>query len=382
MSRSYDREDQEKEQSAQSRMTLSQGRGGGSDDSANAELIAAIEQAAEGKPSVSAFIDRLQKKGVQAIPSVQASGNLNGMSYRFHDRITKGSTLGRGYTASGLQKRLGVEFEPGRDLPAITRAVEAAGYRTQIRELNSERDESRRMRDKETGLSDNQRGTLRDVGSFRTVTVEDLVKQRYGGRTGEFDRDMRVLSERGLAQRRSGVHAKSGTRFQVVVLTPQGRNLLRDEERDGGGDQQFHAGLVKPQEIRHDIGIYKMFQAEAATIEREGGSIKRVVLDFELKKKAFRELNREGGANRKQEIAEELSLQVVNGKFVFPDLRIEYEDQDQEQSKVDLELATGDYKASQVRAKHAAGLKIYAPSTAIGSPALQDPGMISQLISM
>ena len=46
-----------------------------------------------------------------------------------------------------------------------------------------------------------------------------------------------------------------------------------------------------------------------------------------------------------------------------------------------LELATGDYKTGQVQAKRAAGLKIYAPDSALGSPALKDPELISGLIS-
>jgi hypothetical protein len=50
--------------------------------------------------------------------------------------------------------------------------------------------------------------------------------------------------------------------------------------------------------------------------------------------------------------------------------------------RVDLELATGDYKTGQVQAKHAAGLKIYAPSSALGSPAFQDPEIVAGLISL
>src|SRR5580704_3298256 len=86
--------------------------------------------------------------------------------------------------------------------------------------------------------------------------------------------------------------------------------------------------------------------------------------------------------SRKRGIAEQHGLHVHDGRIVFPDLRIEYETRDQEMDKVDLELATGDYKASQVRAKHSAGLKIYAPDTAVGSPALQQQGLIAELISL
>jgi hypothetical protein len=49
--------------------------------------------------------------------------------------------------------------------------------------------------------------------------------------------------------------------------------------------------------------------------------------------------------------------------------------------KVDLELTTADYKSSQLRAKAAAGFKLYAPVSAAGSPALQDPEIVTSLIS-
>ena len=73
---------------------------------------------------------------------------------------------------------------------------------------------------------------------------------------------------------------------------------------------------------------------------------------------------------------------MVQGKVVFPDLRIEYEARDQEPSKVDLELATAAYKTEQVQAKRAAGLRIYSPEDAPRSPALQDPEIVAGLISL
>jgi hypothetical protein len=35
-----------------------------------------------------------------------------------------------------------------------------------------------------------------------------------------------------------------------------------------------------------------------------------------------------------------------------------------------------------MRTKHAAGLKIYAPDGAAGSPAIQDPEIVAELISL
>ena len=368
------------------------GPGDAARSQSHAEIIAAIEASVAGKPTLSEFIERLELRGVQAVPSVQRSGRLNGISYRFGGQTIQGSRLGRAYTAQGLQQRKGVQYAPERDDVAVRIAVERAGVRLPDRsEVSELSNRERRTRDADTGLSPDQMGTLTDIGRFRTVNVEDLIQHRYAGNAAQFDRDMRVLIEAGMAERRSIHHAKSRAAYTVAVLTHRGRSLLRSEEKRRGDEsrpQTFYAGFVKPGEVRHDIGIYRMYQAEAARIERAGGSIRRVTLDFELKKRLFSELNREKERSdsdyesRKAEIAERNGLHVHHGRVVIPDLRIEFETRDHEMNKVDLELATDDYKHSQVRAKHAAGLKIYAPDTAAGSPALQQDGLIAELISL
>src|SRR5205085_5598736 len=47
----------------------------------------------------------------------------------------------------------------------------------------------------------------------------------------------------------------------------------------------------------------------------------------------------------------ENGLTVVNGKIQIPDLRLEYEDHDDNPAKVDLELATGHYRHGSLAAK-------------------------------
>ena len=320
------------------------------------------------------------------------------MSYRVRGRTIKGSSIGREYTAQGLQHRKGVKYDANRDGSALRRALENAGLARAdlndskpVRNQDSPEGRESRTRDRESGLSPDQKALLAEVGKFRTVKAEDLTQHRYGGNFSRCQQDIRALSKRGFAERRSVRHSKSGQEYKVVVLTKQGRNHLRKagkERPEREPRQQFHAGFVKPAEVRHDVGIYRMYQAEEGRIERAGGTVKRVVLDFELKKQVFGELNKEKDpadpdySARKEEIAARHGLKVVSGSVVFPDLRIEFETRDQEMDKVDLELATGDYKKSQMQAKHAAGLRIYAPANAAGSPAHHDPEIIAGLISL
>src|SRR6266704_1534849 len=109
-----------------------------------------------------------------------------------------------------------------------------------------------------------------------------------------------------------------------------------------------------------------MYQAEAAHIHEQGGRIKRIVLDFELKKKAYAPLARaraisiEEYKRQQAEIAEAHGLKVIDGKIRLPDLRIEYETATGEAARVDLELATEHYRGDHMSAKSQAGFKIYA----------------------
>lgn len=123
---------------------------------------------------------------------------------------------------------------------------------------------------------------------------------------------------------------------------------------------------MKPREVAHDAAIYRLYPTEAAHIEGEGGRVKRVVLDFELKKRVYSPLAKarmisEAEYSRKQvQVAQENGLRVVQGKIRFPDLRIEYETVRGEAAWVDLELATEHYRGDHMAAKDRAGFKIYA----------------------
>jgi hypothetical protein len=76
---------------------------------------------------------------------------------------------------------------------------------------------------------------------------------------------------------------------------------------------------------------------ETDRIEKEGGKVRRVILDFELKKRVYSPLAKAVDlppaeyADRQEEIARENILRVVDGHIVLPDLRLEYETRDGEE---------------------------------------------------
>src|SRR5262249_37306260 len=155
-------------------------------------------------------------------------------------------------------------------------------------------------------------------------------------------RDLRELQAQGLVHVRSVWSGPRSKELTVVVLTKQGKQLLKEHGQVTPG-QAIHSGFVKPREVRHDAAIYRMFQAEKQRIERAGGLVRRVVLDYELKKKVYSPLAKAKHlppldyARKQAEIAGQNGLKVIDGKIPLPDLRIEYETQDGDVARVDLE---------------------------------------------
>ena len=223
--------------------------------------------------------------------------------------------------------------------------------------------------------------TLEDIGRFRTVMVRDLQQFRYGGNASKLREDMRSLSEQGLVQRRYVTLGRGGERAPVVTLTDRGKALL-DSESSLGNDapQEFHAGFVKPSEIEHDAALYRVYQAETAEIERHGGAVERVVLDYELKGSINRDINAAGVLSPedldqlREQVAAAHLLSVVDRKIPLPDLRIEYQTANGDAARVDLELTTEHYKKSQIAAKANAGFKTYslAPGGSRGGSPVRD----------
>jgi len=355
------------------------GRNDGARSDTIPRLRETIDRVAQDRPTMSELIDRLERAGIRAIPSIQKSGRLNGMSYKVNGAVVRGSDLGRAYTAEGLQKSRGVRYDPGRDR---LRLAEAANERDPLVSARMPRETTERIRNRANrtrefeGLSPAQRAALREIGRFRTVSVPDFIRIQYRSDRGAWRQDFSRLASQKLVEQRSVVvatHSKTRGRnvqsMPVVVLTQKGKDLVRRCDKDARSHQQaVYAGFVKPREVAHDAAIYRMYQAEAAVIAGKGGQVLRVVLDFELKKRVYSPLAKARSlqpieyARKQAQVALDNGLKVVEGKIRFPDLRIEYEAASGEACRVDLELATEHYRGEHMAVKGQAGFKIYADS--------------------
>ena len=204
--------------------------------------------------------------------------------------------------------------------------------------------------------------TLRELGTFRAVDSEALAEIGYAGNRDRLEQDLRNLIRQSLITRRS-VEGPEKERIQVLTLTKAGQRFLAKQKLMPKGQPIYH-GLVKPKEARHDASLYRLYQKAARQIEREGGTVRKVALDYELKKRINKELTQLGAdrhnPGKKNEIAQAHGVRAVNGRVVVPDLQIEYENAEGQLARVNLELATKHYRPGQLQAKAQAGFTLYA----------------------
>lgn len=254
-----------------------------------------------------------------------------------------------------------------RNIPTDnTRRSEAAHAREQISVRDDGNDSPRAyyLRDRAYLLRGSEIHSLTEVGKFRVVTAQDLTNHAYGGDRDMMERDTRRLVREGLLTDKTIPIPQKKT-LRVLTLTKAGHRLLKSSNRLPE-DQVIYHGLLKAREARHDADLYRLYQKEAARIQRAGGRPLRVVLDYELKRNVNRDVALLGpdkdNPDRKDQIAQKHGLNVVNGKIPVPDLRVEYETAELEVRHLDLELATRDYRPRALADKAAAGFSLYTRS--------------------
>jgi hypothetical protein len=214
-----------------------------------------------------------------------------------------------------------------------------------------------RDRDRVYEINGDESRVLATVGAFRIVAESDLHDGRDDTRKAQ-----RHLEQEGLLR-------TSPLSFddRAVVLTDRGGDLLEANryERDDRSHeprQTFWAGLRKPRELTHDTQVYRAYQRAEERLRDGGGRVRRIVLDYELKRdyqRFLHERNRgkkdcDGRPDREPEEiarwAREHELPYDDGHVRFPDARIEYEDRDGRLRHADLEVVTGHYRGAHTGA--------------------------------
>ena len=203
--------------------------------------------------------------------------------------------------------------------------------------------------------------TLKELGRFRVISSEDLSRFGYDENRARLEQDLQHLKNQRLISDRQ-IEAHTGPTFRVFTLTKEGKQFLRHHNLVPK-EQALYDGFVKPKELAHDAGLYRLYQRIATEIEMNGGSVRRVILDYELKERLYRDLSGPSANAPEQQrlqAAAKHGLKVVNESIPIPDLRIEYENDAKEIERIDLELATREYRPQGLAAKARAGFHLYA----------------------
>jgi DNA-binding PadR family transcriptional regulator len=202
------------------------------------------------------------------------------------------------------------------------------------------------------------------------VFDRDLREGRYRDDDDRLDDDLRSLVRQGLVESRTITADHHGHSMRVLALSDDGRDLLQDHRRSagflsGGSEVRVHSGFGKRSDLIHNASLYRMYQVEAAAIERRGGTIRSVVLEGDLKCEVYHRAQ-PGGALSDDlrhallfEAAHRCEIPVVNDHLEFPDIRVEYDMPRGHGGRVDLELITAQYRGGAIAAKAAAGFTMY-----------------------
>ncbi len=210
---------------------------------------------------------------------------------------------------------------------------------------------------------------LATVGAFRVVVESDLHDLRDDAQSSR--RTLKHLENEGLI-RTSPLSSED----RAVTLTDRGRDLLEAnryerDDRSHEPSQAFYAGVRKPRELTHDTKVYRAYERAEERLRGQGGRVRRVVLDYELKRdyqRFLHERNRgkkdcDGRPDREPEEiarwAREHELPYDDGHVRFPDARIEYEDREGRSRHEDIEVVTAHYRGAHAGGAAKSGFTCY-----------------------
>jgi hypothetical protein len=226
-----------------------------------------------------------------------------------------------------------------------------------------------RLRERIHAIDGTDSRILATVGAFRVVAERDLEPSIE--RSTSARHRVRRLEAEGLLRRTLFAPGE-----RVVSLTTEGRDLLEAHRRDGNDDrhtgrQAFYTGVRKPRELSHDSQFYRAYLRAQERLSGRGARVRRVVLDYELKRDYQRFLqarsrgrkDHDGRPDREPEEirlwAREHNLPYFDDAVHFPDLRIEYDDRDGGLRHEDVEVTTAHYRGAHAAATARCGFAQY-----------------------
>lgn len=213
---------------------------------------------------------------------------------------------------------------------------------------------------------------LTTVGAFRTVPAHDL-RDHAGREARARSGELYALRRAGLV--RTTTTVLHGRRTTLVALTRHGHQLLGGH-RARGAEQTFYRGAARARELTHDSQLYRAYLRAADRLAGRGASVRRVILDAELKRE-YQQFLQEGNRGRPdsdgrptpdrdavETWAKAHNLPFFDDRVHFPDVRVEYETVDGGREIEDLEVMTPHYRGAHAADKVRAGWAPFDPRVA------------------
>ena len=212
-------------------------------------------------------------------------------------------------------------------------------------------------------------GALADIGVHGAVSYRDLSEIRFGGHPYTTRRAVDAWIRDGLVSETTAT-GPNGNPFKILTLTPAGMADARElaGKRGMDPDQRIEIPRIRSGQASHDTAVYRACAIERERLRRRRARVRRVRLDAELKSAVARasESARKRNGKRaadaaRHRAARDLGLPVDgDGRVLYPDAQIEYEDADGRSGRVNIESVSDDYRQQSVRAKAAAGFAMHA----------------------
>ena len=215
-------------------------------------------------------------------------------------------------------------------------------------------------------LRESEVRTLATVGAFRVVPASDL-RDQDGRSLHASNGDLRHLRDAGLVH--TTPYMIGRTRTSLVTLTDRGRDVLDALRRETSKtpSQACYDGHMKPREVAHDALVYGAYLRVADRLVARGATVRRVVLDHELKREYQQFLQARNRGRRDSQgqplrdpdaierWAQAHDLPYLDGHVHFPDVQIEYEDRDGRSHVENVEVETPHYRGAHAAAKARGG---------------------------
>ena len=206
-----------------------------------------------------------------------------------------------------------------------------------------------------------------EIGIYRSVATQDLAEAHFEGHPYAARRGVERMVRSGHVREHTARGPQGGA-YTVLTLTERGVERAERVAREQGLDTEQKAwnGLVKPNELQHDVAVYRAARIEQVRLFEQGAVLKRIRIDAELKREIARRAEKaraRGGKDAADaarfEAAEALGLPIQDGRVQVPDAQLEYSDIEGRTGRVNVEIATEHYSVKSIAAKAAAGFAVH-----------------------